>query len=78
MEPMGKARARHPSDPTALRGFSAKKDQGSKSVAVLTHRLLNGSLLGLPYRILNIHHKKELLRSLWISAEGSKGCGFRV
>ena len=31
-----------------------------------THRLLSSSFLGLPYRILNIHHKKELLRSLWV------------
>ena len=30
-----------------------------------THRLLSSSFLGLPYRILNISHKKELLRSLW-------------
>ena len=31
-----------------------------------THRLLSSSFLGLPYRTLNINHKKELLRSLWI------------
>ena len=31
-----------------------------------TQRLLSGSFLGLPYRILNMNHKKELLRSLWI------------
>ena len=31
-----------------------------------THRLLSGSFLGLPYRILNMNHKKELLRSLWV------------
>ena len=30
------------------------------------HRLLNSSFLGLPYRILNMNHKKELLRSLWV------------
>ena len=29
------------------------------------HRLLSSSCLGLPYRILNMNHKKELLRSLW-------------
>ena len=28
-----------------------------------THRLLSSSFLGLPYRILSINHKKELLRS---------------
>ena len=32
----------------------------------LTHRLLSSSCLGLPYRILNINLKKELLRSLWV------------
>ena len=31
------------------------------------HRLLRSSFLGLPYRVLNINHKKELLRSLWVS-----------
>ena len=28
-----------------------------------THRLLSSSFLGLPYRILNMNHKKELLRT---------------
>ena len=32
----------------------------------VTHRLLSSSFLGLPYRILNMNHKKELLRSLWL------------
>ena len=27
---------------------------------------LSSSVLGLPYRILNISHKKELLRGLWV------------
>ena len=31
------------------------------------HRLLASSFLGFPYRILNRNHKKELLRSLWVS-----------
>ena len=31
-----------------------------------THRLLSSSFLGLPYRILNINHNKELLRGLWV------------
>ena len=30
------------------------------------HRPLSSSFLGLPYRILNITHKKELLRGLWV------------
>ena len=40
-----------------------------------THSLLGSSFLGLPYRILNMNHKKELLRSLWvvyIKAQGVK------
>ena len=32
-----------------------------------THRPLSSSFSGLPYRILNINHKKELLRGLWVS-----------
>ena len=32
----------------------------------ITHRLLSSSFLGLPCRILNRSHKKELLRSLWV------------
>ena len=31
-----------------------------------THRLLSSSFLGVPYRILHMNHKKELLRSLWV------------
>ena len=31
-----------------------------------THRPLSSSFLGLPYRILNINRKKELLRGLWV------------
>ena len=32
-----------------------------------THRPLSSSFSGLPYRILNINHKKELLRGLWVN-----------
>ena len=32
-----------------------------------THSPLSSSLLGLPYRILHINHKKELLRGLWVT-----------
>ena len=32
-----------------------------------THRPLSSSFLGLPYRILNISHKKELLRGRWVN-----------
>ena len=45
----------------------------------ITHRLLTSSFLGLPSRILNINHKKELLRSLWVTLnpENPKTYGFR-
>ena len=33
---------------------------------IIAHRPLSSSFLGLPYRILNIKHKKELLRGLWV------------
>ena len=32
-----------------------------------THRPLSSSFWGLPYRILNINHKNELLRGLWVN-----------
>ena len=32
-----------------------------------THRPPSSSFFGLPYRILNINHKRELLRGLWVS-----------
>ena len=37
------------------------------SILYTTQRLHSSSFLGLPCRILNISHKKELLRSLWVS-----------
>ena len=40
---------------------------------MLTHRPLSSSFLGLPYRILNLNHTKELLRGLWVSH-----CKFRA
>ena len=44
---------------------------------MLTHRPLSSSFLGLPYRILNIIHKKEPLRGLWVGFSSS-GLGFRL
>ena len=41
----------------------------------LPHRPLSSSFLGLPCRILNINHPKELLRGLWVVF---KGVGFKV
>ena len=34
-----------------------------------THRPLSSSFLGLPERILNVNHKKELLRGLWVESK---------
>ena len=48
--------------------------QAMNKVLVYTHRLLSSSFLGLPYRILNMNHKKELLRSLWVVSIGSWVC----
>ena len=39
-----------------------------KSLFKSTNRLLSSSCLGLPCRILNTNHKKELLRSLWVQS----------
>ena len=47
-------RARYKSPPPVPRNLNA------------IHRLLSSSFLGLPYRILNRRHKKELLRSPWV------------
>ena len=42
-----------------------------------TRRLLSspflGDILGLPYRVLNINHKKELLRGLWVVRSRARG-----
>ena len=35
-------------------------------IGCYTHRPLSSSFLGLPYRILHINHKKELLWGLWV------------
>ena len=56
----------------------------------ISHGPLSSSFLGLPYRILNINHKKELLRGLmgsqvverrdkiWFLVAVSRVLGFRV
>ena len=36
---------------------------------VSAHRPLSSSFLGLPYRILNINHKKEPLRGRWVKLD---------
>ena len=47
---------------------SAWGSEEAKSAA--THRPLSSSFWGLPYRILNINHKEELLRGLWVGFRG--------
>ena len=42
-------------------------------VVGFTHRPLSSSFLGLPYRILSINHKKELLRGLWVNQLSRNG-----
>ena len=42
----------------------------STQTDLITHRPLSSSFLGLRYRILNINHKKELLRGLWVGLRG--------
>ena len=42
-----------------------------------TQRLLSSSFLGLPYRLLNIYQKKELLRGLWVGLR-VEGLQFRL
>ena len=37
-------------------------------LSLIPLRLLSSSFLGLPYRILDIIHRKELLRGLWVSS----------
>ena len=46
-------------------GLSTAACMGHQSMAS-THRPLSSSFLGVPYRILNTNHKKELLRGLWV------------
>ena len=57
-EPLG----RNHTEGKGVRVFS----EGLPSTFNPTHRLPSSSFLGLPYRTLNINHKKELLRSLWV------------
>ena len=50
------------SDNRFRQGFRVLRIQGLGC----THRPLSSSFLGLPYGILDINHKKELLRGLWV------------
>ena len=54
---------------TMLTATSADSEMTMVAMPVVvksTHRLRRSSFVGLPYRILNTNHKKELLRSLWV------------
>ena len=50
--------------------FTTSSGGGAEIRSGSTHRPLSSSFLGLPYRILNINHKKELLRGLWVGFMG--------
>ena len=49
-----------------LRATTCQETALNYILPVFTHRPLSSSFLGLPYRILNINHKKELLSCLWV------------
>ena len=61
------ARARRAEDLPSLKQI---KDAGKNSSSNSTHSPLGSSFWGLPYRILNINPKKELLRGLWVVGGG--------
>ena len=61
--------ARRRASEKSWRGEVSSKRRNPEQQSLLevpTHRLLSSSFLGLPYRILNMNHKQELLRSLWV------------
>ena len=66
--PRGSRRAR------AVGGPEVSSEQLDLWGVGFTHRLQSSSFLGLPYRILNINHKKELLWSLWVVLSQLSGC----
>ena len=45
------------------------QDLGRSRFCFFNHRLLGSCFLGLLFRILNINHQKELLRSLWVTMQ---------
>ena len=44
----------------------AQNFKNHRKFQICTDKPLSSSYLGLPYRISNINHKKELLRGLWV------------
>ena len=57
-----------PGPPPAVPGKDARNVWAALggSLRTFAHRLLSSSFLGVPYRILSMNQKKELLRSLWV------------
>ena len=49
---------------TYMRTKETKRWKGG--LIATTHRLHSSSFLGLPYRVRNTNHKRELLWSLWV------------
>ena len=47
--------------------MTTRKPSSSKRTLDITHRPQSNSFLGLPYRILNMNLKKQLLWGLWVS-----------
>ena len=47
---------------------------GCRDSLTPTHRPVSSSFLGLPCRILNIYHKKQLLKGLWVNPAHEKPC----
>ena len=63
-----------------VRRFWSSASESEEVGLIPTHRPLSSSFLGVLYRILNINHKKELLRGLWVDREaanmGKGPCSF--
>ena len=57
-----------PNREPVLLGVDGCRIQGSRSQGsgLVGLRVFGGSFWGLPYRILNMNHKRELLRGLWV------------
>ena len=59
-------RNRRRSTPPSLDPYVSSRARPKRSVSRCTHRPQSCSFLGLPYRILNMNPKKELLWGLWV------------
>ena len=63
-------------DTDLAKSHDSTSDDLHLTASLSTHRPLSSSFLGLPYRILNINHEKELLRGLWLGPLGFGASGF--